>query len=61
MNAASEAENLQLLKDQGVVVEEHPDSEAFAALCGPVYDIFNESMGSDEILTMVQDYVASLR
>ena len=61
LNAASEAENLQLLKDQGVVVEEHPDSEAFAALCGPVYDIFNESMGSDEILTMVQDYVASLR
>ena len=61
LNAASEAENLQLLKDQGVVVEEHPDSEAFAALCGPVYDIFNESMGSDEILTMVQDYFASLR
>ena len=60
LNAASEAENLQLLKDQGVVVEENPDSEAFAALCGPVYDIFNESMGSDEILTMVQDYVASL-
>ena len=61
LNAASEAKNLQLLKDQGVVVEENPDSEAFAALCGPVYDIFNESMGSDEILTMVQDYVASLR
>jgi len=26
-----------------------------------VYDIFNDSMGSDEVLTMVQDYVASLR
>ena len=61
LNAASEAENLQLLKDQGVIVEENPDSEAFAALCGPVYDIFNEAMGSDEVLTMVQDYVASLR
>ena len=61
LNAASEAENLQLLKDEGVIVEENPDSAAFAALCGPVYEIFNESMGSDEILTMVQDYVATLQ
>lgn len=39
----------------------HCDKAAFAALCGSVYDIFNDSMGSDEVLTMVQDYVASLR
>ena len=42
-------------------IEEQPDSAAFAALCGPVYEIFNTSMGSDEYLTMVQDYVAALR
>lgn len=61
LNSQGEEECLQILRDAGVEIEEHPDSDAFAALCGPVYEIFNDSMGSDEYLTMVQDYVATLR
>ena len=61
LNSQGEEECLQILRDAGVEIEEQPDSAAFAALCGPVYEIFNTSMGSDEYLTMVQDYVAALR
>ena len=61
MNAQGEEQCLKELEDDGVQIEANPDKEAFAALCGSVYDIFNDSMGSDEVLTMVQDYVASLR
>lgn len=61
LNAAGEEECLQILRDAGVEIEEHPDTAAFAALCGPVYKIFNDSMGSEEYLKMVQDYVATLR
>lgn len=61
LNAAGEEDCLKILRDAGVEIEEHPDSEAFAALCGPVYEIFNKAIGSDELLTTVQDYVAALR
>ncbi|BAL01293.1 putative transporter [Oscillibacter valericigenes Sjm18-20] len=61
LNSEGEAECLKALADAGVQIEENPDTEAFAALCGPVYDIFTDSMGSDEYLTMVQNYVAGLR
>lgn len=61
LNAQGEEQCLKELEDAGVQIEANPDKEAFAALCGSVYDIFNDSMGSDEVLTMVQDYVASLR
>lgn len=61
LNAESEAANLQLLKDNGVQVDENPDRAAFAALCGPVYEIFNEAMGSDEYLKMTQEFVSKLR
>ena len=49
------------MKEHGVEIEYNPDVDAFKALVGPVYDIFNELAGSDEVLTMVQDYVASLK
>lgn len=61
LNQADEATNLQILRDSGMEIEENPDSAAFAALCGPVYEIFIKAIGTDEYLTMVQDYVASLR
>lgn len=61
LNSESEAENTQILLDNGVEINETPDREAFAALCGPVYEIFNDQMGTDEYLTMVQDFVATLR
>ncbi|WP_298033712.1 DctP family TRAP transporter solute-binding subunit [uncultured Dysosmobacter sp.] len=61
LNAAGEEECLQTLRDAGVEIEENPDTAAFAALCDPVYQIFNKAMGSDEYLTMVQEFVASLR
>ena len=61
LNAQGEEQCLKELEDAGVQIEANPDKKAFAALCGSVYDIFNDSMGSDEVLTMVQDYVASLR
>ncbi len=43
------------MKEHGVEIEYNPDVDAFKALVGPVYDIFNELAGSDEVLTMVQD------
>ena len=49
------------MKEHGVEIEYNPDVDAFKALVGPVYDIFNELAGSDEVLTMVQDYVANLK
>ena len=61
LNSESEETNIQILKDNGVEINEEPDREAFAALCGPVYDIFNNQIGTDEYLTMVQEYVETLR
>ena len=61
LNQEDEASILESLKEAGMQVEENPDSEAFAALCGPVYEIFTNAVGTDEYLTIVQDYVASLR
>ena len=57
----SEKENIEILVENAVEINENPDREAFAALCQPVYDVFNEQMGTDEYLTMVQDFVATLR
>ena len=61
LNAEGEEACLETLRDAGMEIEENPDSGAFATLCDPVYKIFNDAMGSDECLKMVQDYVASLR
>lgn len=57
----SDKENVQFLKDEGIVVEENPDKEAFAALAKPVYDLFVSQTGSDEYLNMVFDFVNQLR
>lgn len=57
----SDVENVQFLKDKGIIVEENPDRDAFAALAQPVYDLFVESTGSDYYLKAVQDYVKSIR
>ncbi len=62
LNSQSEEENMQILADNGVTITEDPDREAFAQLCGPVYEIFNDQIGDGgETLKMVQDYVATLR
>ena len=56
-----EKENIDILVENAVEINENPDREAFAALCQPVYDVFNDQMGTDEYLKMVQDFVATLR
>lgn len=57
----SDKENVQLLKDKGIIIEENPDKKAFAALAQPVYDLFAEQTGSDEYLNMVLGFVKELR
>lgn len=57
----SDIENIQVLKDKGIIVEENPDKEAFAAMTQPVYDLFVENTGTDSYLKMVQDFVKTLR
>ena len=57
----SDRENVQFFKDHGIVVEENPDKAAFAALSGPVYDIFIKQVGTDKYFNMVRDFVAGLR
>lgn len=57
----SDRENVQFLKEQGILVEENPDKAAFAALAGPVYDIFIKQTGSDKYFNMVRNFVAGLR
>ena len=61
LNSESEKENIDILVENAVEINENPDREAFAALCQPVYDVFNDQMGTDEYLKMVQDFVATLR
>lgn len=57
----SDKENVELLKEKGIIVEENPDKKAFAALAQPVYDLFVEQTGSDEYLNMVLEFVKELR
>lgn len=57
----SDKDNVQFLKDKGIIVEENPDKEAFAVLAKPVYDLFVEQTGSDKYLNMVFDFVKDLR
>lgn len=57
----SDRENVQFLKSKGIIVEEHPDKDAFAALVQPVYDVFIKQTGTDKYLKMVKDFVAGLR
>lgn len=50
------------MEENGVEIEWEPNSEAFKALIDPaVYDIFNEVVGSSEVLDMTQAFVESLR
>ena len=57
----SDRENVQFFKDKGIIVEENPDKAAFAALSGPVYDIFIKQVCTDKYFNMVRDFVAGLR
>lgn len=57
----SDLENVQLLKDKGIIVEENPDKASFAEKVQPVYDLYVEKIGSDAYLVMVQDFVKTLR
>lgn len=60
LDDVSDIDNVQLLKDKGIIVEENPDREAFAAKVQPVYDMFNNTVGTDSYIKMVQDYVKSI-
>jgi tripartite ATP-independent transporter DctP family solute receptor len=55
----SDRNDVQFLKDAGIIVEENPDREAFAALVQPVYDTFVEQVGNDTYLKIVQEYVSN--
>lgn len=59
--AAAEAEIVDEIEAYGLEVQRNPDRDSFKPLAQPAYDLFNNTMGSDEILTMVQDYVANLK
>ena len=61
--ATADAEE-QIVNDieaYGLEVNRDPDRESFKPYTQAAYDVFNKAMGSDEILTMVQDYVANLK
>ncbi len=61
LNADSEKVNLKLLEDNGVEVNYEPDRASFAALVGPVYELFTTRLGNDTALKTTQDYLASIR
>lgn len=56
----SDKNNVQFLKDKGIIVEEKPDKAAFAALVEPVYGLFVQQTKSDKYLEMVKDFVKKL-
>ena len=61
--ATADAEE-QIVNDieaYGLEVNRNPDRESFKPYTQAAYDVFNKAMGSDEILKMVQDYVANLK
>jgi len=57
----SDKDNVQFLKDKGIIVEEKPNLDAFAAKVQPVYDLFVQKTGSDAYLKMVQEFVKTLK
>ena len=57
----SDKDNVAFLKEKGIIVEENPDRNAFAALVQPVYDAFVKQAGNDKYLKMVQSFVAGLK
>lgn len=61
LDDVSDKESVEFLKQKGIIVEEHPDRAAFAALVQPVYDTFVAQIGSDKYLKEVQEFVAQLR
>lgn len=58
--ADAEAEIVDAIEEYGLEVNRNPDRESFKAYTQAAYDVFNKAMGSDEILTMVQNFVAGL-
>lgn len=61
--ATADAED-QIVNDieaYGLQVNRNPDRESFKPHTQAAYDVFNKAMGSDEILTMVQNYVSTLK
>ena len=61
MSGAEHERWIRRTLDKGIIVEENPDKAAFAALSGPVYDIFIKQVGTDKYFNMVRDFVAGLR
>lgn len=60
--ATADAEE-QIVNDieaYGLEVNRNPDRDSFKPYTQAAYDVFNKAMGSDEVLKMVQDYVANL-
>lgn len=59
--AAAEEEIVDAIEEYGLEVNRDPDRDSFKPYTDAAYDVFNKAMGSDEILKMVQEYVAGLK
>lgn len=51
----SEAEQIQFLKDQGMVVNENPDKDAWRAATASVYEQFQDTYGAD-LIDQIKNY-----
>lgn len=52
---SSEAEQIKFLKEQGMIINENPDKEAWRAATAPVYDQFRDTYGAD-LIQQILDY-----
>lgn len=59
--AAAEEEIVDAIEEYGLEVNRNPDRDSFKPYTSAAYDVFNKAMGSDEILKMVQEYVAGIK
>jgi len=50
---SEEADQLQFLKDQGMIINEHPDNAAWREATAPVYDQFRDEFGADLIQQII--------
>lgn len=52
---SNEAEQIAFLKEQGMIINENPDKEAWRAATAPVYDQFRDTYGAD-LIQQILDY-----
>ena len=52
---SNEAQQIEYLKQQGMIINENPDKEAWRAATAPVYDQFRDTYGADVIQEII-DY-----